>query len=62
MINETTHKECTECLYGQMFEYEGAEPEPCPTCKGTGFIELTESEQAMERECKRVDVGLTKWL
>lgn len=57
MITPETHKECEECLLGQVFAYEGAEPETCPNCDA-GFIELTPEELAMEHECKRGG----KWL
>lgn len=62
MITSETHKECPGCTLGQVFAYDGAEPEKCPTCNGTGFIELTDAELAMEHECKLTEGGLRKWL
>jgi len=42
-------KQCDECDNGYIYEYVGATPEKCPTCNGTGEVELTEQELACEQ-------------
>lgn len=56
-------KDCTECHgWGYHQEDLDAIKETCETCKGSGQVELTETELAMEHECKLTEGGLRKWL